>query len=300
MTKKICNNNIENTNNAVALLPWGKHLVNKPWNISVDEMNWPLGLPYRLKDKKLSEFSHNDHLIIYPSKRSLLYPYFGTRANISVRIYEPLVIHGRYIKWLKLTHWRFYAILTVYENLIDSISNTIHLPFGSTWVPNWENIELSKTDMISIIASEKDYHPGHILRHNLIRWMKENDIDGDAIGHGYKPFKNKWEGLAPYYFSVIIENSFEKSYFTEKLIDAILCETVPIYLGCPDIDNYLDTRGMIICKDIEDVKSAVLSVSKYLYYEKYPFLNSIKKNAAWYGEYDKRTAQAVLGHVHTS
>ena len=285
----------ENTDSAVAILPYGKKLGLRPWNISVEDLIWPLGLPSRLKGKRLVDLSPSDHFIIYPSRKTLLHPHFGTHANISVRIAEPELLHGKYIKWLKRTHWRFHAILTVYGSLIDSIPNAKHLPFGSTWIPIGEKIELSKTRMISIIASEKHFLPGHVVRHDLIQWMQENDIDVDIIGRGYKPFDHKWEGLAPYYYSVIIENSIEKSYFTEKLIDSILCETVPIYMGCHDIDNFLDIRGMIICKNVDDVQKAIISATREMYFEIYPYLKNIKLKAAWFGEYDKRVAQAVLG-----
>ena len=285
----------ECTDNAVAILPYGKNMRLRPWNISVEDLIWPMGLPSRLKDKKLVDLSPSDHFIIYPSRKTLLHPYFGTHAKISVKIAEPELLHGKYIKWFKRTHRRYHAILTVYGSLISSIPNAIHLPFGSTWIPNWENIELSKARMISIISSQKKILPGHIVRHDLIKWMQENKMDVDIIGRGYRPFEHKWEGLAPYYYSVIIENSIEKSYFTEKLIDSILCETVPIYLGCHDIDNYLDTTGMIICKTVDDIKNAVLSASINQYTEKLPYLKAIKRKAAWYGEYDKRVAYAVLG-----
>ena len=283
------------TNSAVALLPIGNKLGLKPWNISVDELDWPLGLPPRLKCKRLGDLSPHDHIILYPSNSTLLHPFFGIRAKISIRIAEPELFHGKYIKWLKHTHQRFHAILTVYEYLIDSIPNAIHLPLGSTWVPDWGQLNLSKTELISIIASDKRFLPGHVVRHDLIQWIQDNDYDVAVIGRGYKPFENKWEGLAPYYFSVIIENSIEKSYFTEKLIDAILCEAVPIYLGCQDIDDFLDTRGMIICKNVDDIKNAVMFASKNLYFKKLPHLKTIKRKAAWYGDYDKRAAQAVLG-----
>ena len=203
-------------------------------------------------------------------------------------------MHEKYIKWLKHTHWRIHAILTVYGSLITSIPNAIHLPFGSTCVSDWENIDLSKMRMKLIIASDKRFLPGHVIRHDLVKWMLENNLEIDIIGRGYRPNENKWEGLAPYRYSVVIENTVEKSYFREKLIEAILCETTPIYLGCQDIDNYHDTSGMIICKTVNDLKNAVLSAS-INQYRKTSKYNSIKRKAAWYGEYDKSVAHAVFG-----
>ena len=50
--------------------------------------------------------------------------------------------------------------------------------------------------------------------------------------------KKKEDGLKSYKYSIIIENSSEVNYFTEKLIDACLLETVPIYWGAPNISEY--------------------------------------------------------------
>ena len=285
----------EISNSAIAILQYGKKLGARPWNISVDDLIWPLGLPLRLKGKRLIDLSSNDHLIIYPSKKILLLPYVGIRAKISVMISEPKILHGKNLLWLKYTYKRFHYVLTVYDDMINIIPNAKHFPFGSTWIPEWKYVDITKYKDMSIIVSEKRYFPGHILRHDLVRWLQNMEVNIDVVGRGYRPFEHKWEGLAPYYFSIIIENSLEKSYFTEKLIDAILCETVPIYLGCTNIDNYFDTKGMVICKNIDDVKTAVMLATKQLYIEKLPYLKAIRQKAAWYAAYDKRAAHIVLG-----
>jgi hypothetical protein len=54
-------------------------------------------------------------------------------------------------------------------------------------------------------------------------------------------------------FSIIIENCKDKNYFSEKLIDCLLCKTIPIFWGCDNIGDFFDTRGFIICKDADDI-----------------------------------------------
>jgi hypothetical protein len=49
-----------------------------------------------------------------------------------------------------------------------------------------------------------------------------------------------------YQFSLVIENSRQANYFSEKLIDCLITKTLPIYWGCPNISNWFDTRGWII------------------------------------------------------
>ena len=48
----------------------------------------------------------------------------------------------------------------------------------------------------------------------------------------------KWDGLEHYSYSIAIENSCIKNYFSEKFTDCILAWTIPIYYGCPNIDKY--------------------------------------------------------------
>ena len=207
---------------------------------------------------------------------------------------EPCAWHNHHVKLLKRFYWRFYRVLTVVKHLLDAIPNGEFFPYGSTWIPDWRTIDITKTRMISHIASGKRSLPGHIRRHEIAAWAQADNVNVDLIGRGYRPFDIKSDGLAPYRFSVIIENSIEPGHFTEKLIDSILCETVPIYLGCPNIDHFLDTRGMIICQNTDEIKRAVLSLSVERYLEKLPFLRAVKEQAAWYGEYEARAAKIVL------
>ena len=207
---------------------------------------------------------------------------------------EPRVADGHHVKLLKLFHWRFFRVLTVVKQLLDVIPNGVFFPFGSTWVPDWRTTDVTKTRMVSNIASGQSRLLGHLRRHQIAEWVLADDLDVDLIGRGYRPFDRKSDGLAPYRFSIIIENSIEPNYFTEKLIDAILCETVPIYLGCPNVDQFLDTRGMIICRNTDDIRRAVLSLSVEQYHKKLPFLRAIKDRAAWYGDFETRAARIVL------
>jgi hypothetical protein len=57
---------------------------------------------------------------------------------------------------------------------------------------------------------------------------------------------SKIEIFETYMFSIVIENSRQIHYFTEKIIDCLLTKTIPIYYGCPNISDYFDTSGWII------------------------------------------------------
>ena len=60
-----------------------------------------------------------------------------------------------------------------------------------------------------------------------------------------------------------MENFSIKNYYTEKLIDGILSETLVFYSGCPNVKDYIDERAFVYLelidfeKDYETVKKAI-------------------------------------------
>jgi hypothetical protein len=49
-------------------------------------------------------------------------------------------------------------------------------------------------------------------------------------------------------FSIAIENYIDEDWFSEKLLGCFVSLSVPIYIGCPNILDYFDARGMIIVR----------------------------------------------------
>ncbi|MBP7708090.1 hypothetical protein KA107_00255 [Candidatus Pacearchaeota archaeon] len=56
---------------------------------------------------------------------------------------------------------------------------------------------------------------------------------------------NKEDGLLPYKYTFTCETAREKNYFTEKLVDAILCECLCFYDGCSNVEKFIDPRCFI-------------------------------------------------------
>lgn len=277
----------------IAVLPNGMKLGVRPSAIPLERLIWPLGRPGDLAGRVLGDLGHDDHLIVFPRRTLHLRPGFGTRARVSIMVMEPSPIHGRHLRWLRLTHRRFHRVLSYNEPLLTAIPNGIFFPHGGTWVPEWRELDLEKSRMMSLIASEKRSQEGHRLRHDLAAWAGAEGLDVDVMGRGYTPFAAKAEGLASYRYSLVIENVRERNYFTEKLLDAILCRTVPIYWGCPNIGDFLDTEGMILCEGEEDMKRAVREASEAGYLARLPALDGLRERTEWYGDFLKRAAEAV-------
>ncbi len=278
---------------AIGVLPYGLTLDRSNAERPLNELDWPLGCPERLQGKRIADMSPTDHLIVYP-KTSLHYRLrWHCRAQVSMMVVEPNIIHARHLRLLRLTHRRFFRVFSYDEDFLARIPNGIFLPFGTTWVPEWRDLEIRKTAHMSLVASAKQTFEGHKLRHNVVEHVRAQNLDVQVLGRGYTPFEHKSDGLVPYRFSVVIENTRQRNYFSEKLIDAILCECVPIYWGCPNIGDFIDPAGMIICEDEPQLRQAIAEADEARYKALLPALRAAKPAAAEYGNLELRVAQAL-------
>ena len=278
---------------AIAIIPYGTRLTPRLARIPLDRLAWPLGQPDRLKGKAIGDLGRDDHLLAYLSSRLLYMPHPGVRARISVMAVEPQAVHGHKMAVLRLVRRRFFKVLSSNHRLLAALPNGERYLFGSTWVPNWKDIDTRKTRMLSLIASSKKHLEGHKLRHTVTDWIRAEGIEADILGRGYAPIEHKADGLAPYRYSVIIENVREPGYFSEKLIDSLLCETVPIYWGAQDIAATFDRRGMLICQSFDEIKEAIRSISEKDYTSRLEFIAKNKEKAARYADHELAAARIV-------
>ena len=59
------------------------------------------------------------------------------------------------------------------------------------------------------------------------------------------PCDNKHDLLSRYKFTIAFENTAYPGYVTEKVIDAIVAASVPVYMGAPDIVEELPAEAFI-------------------------------------------------------
>mgnify|MGYP001251266876 CR=1 FL=1 len=76
----------------------------------------------------------------------------------------------------------------------------------------------------------------------------------------------KTTALAPFMFSITIENGKADDYFTEKLLDCFATGTVPIYWGTKSICKHFNMDGVIQFDTLEELDSILptLTVGHYL------------------------------------
>ena len=177
---------------------------------------------------------------------------------------------------------KFDFIMTYDEELLKQYpEKTEFYPFGGSWVIRDNYGIYEKDKHLSMIYSDKRRTSGHRLRHDIAnRFGGVIDYYGSGAG---APFKYKEEVLAPYRFSIVIENYKSKYYFSEKLLDCLAVGTVPIYWGAEDVGNYFDDRGIITFKDMEELNSIISNLTEEMYESK---LEYIKNNLNLVKRYD--------------
>lgn len=220
-------------------------------NLKISDLIWPLGAPEHLDFVK--QLSSDDHIATYPYSKTLLRRNHGISCNVNLILVEPKAIHGLYYTLLPLFKNNFHMVFSRYESLVKQSNNLFYIQpaRSSLSFEEVESIEPNKYG-ISLIASKKKQTKGHKLRHKLIEKIKSNDLPVEILGRGYAPFEKATEALAPYKYSVVIENAQEENYFTEKLIDCLLNRTIPIYWGTSDINKFFDTSNWLIFNSAEE------------------------------------------------
>jgi glycosyltransferase involved in cell wall biosynthesis len=101
-----------------------------------------------------------------------------------------------------------------------------------------------KPGRLSWITSDITLMDGHRDRMAFLARLR-GKLEFDLYGRGFSPIDDKWNALAPYRYSIAFENTRAPYYFTEKLMDCFVAETMPIYVGSPAIGDFFPAESMI-------------------------------------------------------
>ena len=178
------------------------------------------------------------------------------------------IMHKNYLKHHEMFPWLFNRI-SYFDLYADSA--------------------IPKTKELCIIASDSTWLKGHKDRFAFVNKLLGHFKDRiDIYGRGFNDFDCKYEILKNYKYSICIENCSKDDYFTEKINECYLAETMPLYYGCKNISDYYDSSSFILI-DIFDFNETVKAIEraletnaweknilmirrmKLLYFEKYHF-----------------------------
>ena len=227
------------------------------------------------KDKPISIF--NDYQPTYEELN--LNPY-----NILV-IQEPNQLFGLH-DWAIQNAHLFSVILTWGQSILDSCDNSILLPFGTTFLHGkdkyTELAQMKKEFEVSFLCGIKNKIEGQQLRHRIYK-------KGDFINIPKKWYYTLEGTKDPCYessmFHICVENSKNQNYFTEKIVDALISKTIPLYYGCPNIKDYFDIRGFFTFNSEDDLINLLNNLSKKDYEDRKEYIEINYQKAIYYAEY---------------
>lgn len=174
---------------------------------------------------------------------------------------------------------KFPVIFTHQQRLFRQGPPFVELLFGTNWVNVTSDADVvdvtgfhpEKTRNVSFIGSiaHPDQDAYRFRREVAEAMLRRSDVD--CFGKGIREVADKRIALEPYRFSIAMENDASDFYFTEKLIDCILTETVPIYYGCPGIGELLDPGGLLTFASHAQLVALLPRLTPQLYNEVRPF-----------------------------
>lgn len=121
-----------------------------------------------------------------------------------------------------------------------------------------------KQNRIAVVCSNASKTEGQRQRLALLDGLKQRL--GDQLvhfGRGFEPIDDKMDAILPYRFQLVLENGVEPNYWTEKLADAYLGWAYPIYLGCPNVGDYLPAEALLSINNL-DVDTAAERIAELL------------------------------------
>ena len=220
--------------------------------------------------------------------------YTEQNKNIVLIMLEPEVI-GHLRRPVLQNISNFYQVYTCDEEILARFPEKSRRYLGNcgSWFRDGVVMSLPKEFKISSMTGTKCFHgvPGHALRQHLyfnqnlfpsncvffrsgaddplpeiannpiVPYNVENRVD-----KGWSPGKEVlFDGFQ---FSIVIENSRQTNYFTEKILDCLLTKTIPVYWGCPNIGEFFDTTGWIFFQTKDDLLASLNALDAD-YYGKY-------------------------------
>lgn len=175
-------------------------------------------------------------------------------------------------------------------------------------LPPHPSLRESKDDQVlkqrpfaSFVASQCGMGHGAILRRDFVEFLSSHyksvdcpgivlhniDIPGFGFrGTGKQESVSKVDVLSRYKFNIAFENSNTDGYITEKLIDAYLAFTVPIYWGSEGNIAPFSKDSMICANDydsFEDLAARIRQVDE----DDDLYMSMLRANPILTGEYEK-------------
>jgi hypothetical protein len=184
---------------------------------------------------------------------------------------------GRKVAWLleppwKPDHYRqaaelidvFDYVLTFWGVTPGVWERLLFYPLGGSWIASDEWAVFDKVELVSLMVSDKHESEGHKLRHQIANQLP---LAYHTYGRETREIESKTEALRSYYYSIVVESWRGDWYFSEKLIDCLSQGTIPIYWGCPEVERFFNSDGILSFTTLDEldyIYRRIISPDDYL------------------------------------
>ncbi|MDD5570025.1 MAG: glycosyltransferase family 10 [Bacteroidales bacterium] len=228
-----------------------KELDEYEWIIFLDISSIGRTEPYRICARRIKNlFSGKPFINIYEEaiKKKL-------QHKLVLIITEPPTINADNYNTKLHKHFRY--VFTWNDILADNKKYIKFYPPVTKIFPEVEQITFEeKKLLVNISANKSSEHPRELYnqrKESILYFEKNHPDDFDLFGVGwnknkndilFKSYKgtieNKWDVMPKYKFSLCYENIYDEyGYITEKMFDALRCNTVPVYWGAANVTDYV-------------------------------------------------------------
>lgn len=219
---------------------------------------------------------------------------------------------------IKENAYQYDLILTTDPEVLNETPNSHLFPYGTTWlskiqkshndclgvfdelileqVKNKENnISFMSTNHFGCIGYEVRrliWNNRHLIKPKTVFYSSTRFVTNQPTWNGMLFSNTIHDGLLPNddkinlfksMFSIVVESNQEPWYFTEKLVDALLTRTVPIYWGCTDIQRFFDPKGILSFNTMPEFFEKINSINENTYEELKPHIENNYNIAKKYG-----------------
>lgn len=162
-----------------------------------------------------------------------------------------------------VNHWHSFINYTEFKNMKfpDKTRNLCWVTTSQGDENTPSNIQITEGQRLRMQFLKKflEKHPNkmYLYGRNLNKYYTIQDFQycGGVL-------TDLWDGIKDYRYSLAFETSYQPGYFC-KLYDPILAGCMPIYWGCPDLENYLPKNSFYrvdLRKDIYTVCDEIIEI----------------------------------------
>lgn len=198
-----------------------------------------------------------------------------------------------------IEHHKFYDLILAWnKKILANCPNAVLFPQGNcTWMnptwkpwlegkdstllkyesvmrPNYQPIWIEgdprlKKFQASFITSSKTGTSGHRLRQEIYEKLPESVNGMPIYKHRSPPYiPSKRALLDEYQFFITPQNASEDNWFDDKIIDALIAKTIPLYWGCPNLGDFFNMDGILHFRTYDELISMLGSLTPD-YYERH-------------------------------